>query len=1167
MAEEKVKWTPKQEEAIRAINTNALVSASAGSGKTALMMEKVARLVTNEEMDGLKAPVEIKKMMIVTFTKAVARELRTKVVKKLTEQIHLHPEKAEELRNQIEDVAIASISTIDSLCSTLVRTYFQKAEVDPAFAVMEQEEADLYFNRAMTKVLAQLDLEQNEGYIDIKRLLGKDLTDNIKAGYAFARNNKNYIEYLKTKATLSYVDFENSKLMVAAIKDATERGTALLIIANECYLKIKEIQKDKDRTSAENCYLELIPKLEKISKAKTLRDLSTLGELNVNFKSFSSKDGDIVYSEVQSAAKQITDEVKEIISTFAGDVDEVSQKIREDKVLLEEFIDIIIKIDAEYVRAKQEDNKLDFNDLEQKTAMLLDDEDIKDELREKYDFVCVDEYQDINPLQEDILKNISRGNNLFMVGDVKQSIYGFRLSDPTIFLKKYDEYKETGSTSGKAIDLNMNFRSKEEILDFVNHVFDNTMDMSFGGIDYKKNAQLVASDKNKSKDVERVKITFVPKEEKEDSATLPIDKVYSVKEHVFEDSNIQYKRESILIANKIKSLVGKRVLANGKEIEYSDIALLFRTRSKAVARIVSDLQQLGIPVDTANATQSTKNMSISLLISLLAVIDNDQQDVELANILLSIFGGFTMPELTKIREALGDRDKPFYEAFNSYEATDEIANKIRIFKDLIYKYRFKSHFMPVDKLLEQIIEDNNYDEYVLAQENGENSLAQLMTFINALASKSYNASISKFLSVYREYNSIESVADNSAPSEKCVKTSTVHGSKGLEYPIVFLIDSAHDENSQSSKAKVLFNKDYGFAISHFNKQESFSEGTIITTLLKERKQFTEREEALRGLYVALTRPQEYLFITGTATQKKDTPLFADYGQGPNDASQAKNYYTLLQIASSKMPGFKSKYYEEWDEAADEINGDEKDSAIFNPEEVDNYDKTLGELNGAIADDYKYKESTTSPIWYSVTQINKTNTQELDEGEDEPLVVEYDFEKFFGEKEKTTPGAGTAYHKVLELIDYQSAYTLADVEGQIEEMYLRGDLTLEQKEMVVPQNVFDCINSDLMKKARGTKCYREQQFKLYVKANEVLTNTTIEDKILVQGTFDLFIPRSDTNKEGILIDYKYSSEDAQTIRNTYKKQLNLYKRAIENCMGEIVDKMYIYVIGQNISIEI
>ena len=183
MAEEKIKWTDEQEEAIQAIDNNALVSASAGSGKTALMMEKVARLVMNEGIKGQKKPIPIKKMMMFTFTKAVARELRIKVVKKLTEQIHKSPEKAEELRAQIEDVAIASISTIDSLCSTLVRNYFQKAEVDPSYSVMEKDEAALYFNRAMIKVLNQLDLEQDPSYVDVKRLLGAEINADIIAAY------------------------------------------------------------------------------------------------------------------------------------------------------------------------------------------------------------------------------------------------------------------------------------------------------------------------------------------------------------------------------------------------------------------------------------------------------------------------------------------------------------------------------------------------------------------------------------------------------------------------------------------------------------------------------------------------------------------------------------------------------------------------------------------------------------------------------------------------------------------------------------------------------------------------------------------------------------------------------------------------------------------------
>ena len=413
MAEEKIKWTDEQEQAIQAINENSLVSASAGSGKTALMMEKVARLVINEGIPNQEKPVEIKKMMIVTFTKAVARELRTKVVKKLTEQIHKSPEKAAELRDQIEDVAIASISTIDSLCSTLVRMYFQKAEVDPSYAVMEQDEADLYFNRAMTKVLAQLDLEQNESYVIVKRLLGRDLNDNIKASYAFARNNVNYVDYLKTKATLSYDDVEGCKLVKDTVKEISEQAKEMLKVANECYLKTKEIQSDTYREKAFDCYLTLLPVLEKISKATSLKDIMEFGGFKYNMNLFSSKYKDeLVYTEVQTVAASIAATLKETFKKYTVKYDELLEMLKEDRELLQEYIEVLLKIDAEYVRAKLEDNKLDFNDLEQKTAMLLTDDDIRAELQEKYDFVCVDEYQDINPLQEEILKNISRGNNL-----------------------------------------------------------------------------------------------------------------------------------------------------------------------------------------------------------------------------------------------------------------------------------------------------------------------------------------------------------------------------------------------------------------------------------------------------------------------------------------------------------------------------------------------------------------------------------------------------------------------------------------------------------------------------------------------------------------------------------------------------------------------------------
>ncbi len=1162
MAEEKkVKWTPSQLAAIKSIDKDTLVSASAGSGKTSLMMEKIARMVANEDIDGLKEPKDIKKMMIVTFTREVARELKIKVAGKLLKSIFTYPDKAERLREQIEDIAIASISTIDSLCSSIVRMYFQKAEVDPAFAVMEQEEADLYFSRAVTKVVHANDLISNEKYLALKNFLGTyEFIDDIKKGYNAIRNHENYIQYLEKDAISSYIDFKNSNLYIDYWKRLKETAKNIDLICDEQLAVINQIQEDKKKEVLIKYFDEIHYVCGMIKKANEIEDLMGLEykpHTTPGAKTFKFIEDEPIYRSVAIVYSKTTTLLGEVLceanlqnkDTFADD-------IKNDKEMLDEYVRLLKEVDAEYVKAKQEDNKLDFNDIEQKTLLILSDDDIKKELQEKYDYICIDEYQDINPLQDRILTAMSNGKNTFMVGDVKQSIYGFRLSDPTIFLNKYKQYKDD-ETLGKSVDLNENFRSQGEILEFVNKVFDANMTNNFGGINYEKDAQLQYCEGKEPKGVERVKITIVPPKEKVAHSNIPEDGIYSPKEHVFEDNQNNANEEALFIANKIQEIVGKVVIPSDKgpkPVEYKDIAILFRARSGAMP-VVSELQKLGIPIDISNAIEDSKNFATTLLISLLNVIDNNQQDIELTNVLLSVFGGFNMAELAQIRNACKGGKLPFYTAFYTYEGSDkEINAKIDKFNKMIEKYRFYSRFTPVDKLLELIIEENMFDEYVLSQENGQSILTQLYTFLNDLTSKSYNTSISKFLSIYREYGSIDSTKESSISTANCVKCNTVHGSKGLEYPIVFLINADRGEKSETDK--IIYDKKYGFGIKNYDEESKTASKSFIYEYLLRNSKNTNREEAMRGLYVALTRAQEYLYIT--AKSKKEIPSYKETAKEPKNVG---SYLGLLSYASATTQGFKEKYCDVWNAEEQASRIDAKSKFDINEIEVD--DKFLGEFNRLVVDDYKYEESTKTPIWHSVTQINKLPSQELEE--DEYKVV-YDLEDFFGVKEVTTPGAGTAYHRVLELLDFKSIYTMADLEDAIEQMVIDGLLTQEQREMVKAQNIMDCLNSSLMQIAKKNRCLREAAFKLFVPMNEIV-DTTIEDKILVQGTFDLFIPRSETNKESILIDYKYSGASEKDIANTYNKQLKLYKKAIESCYLEPVDKMYIYVLGQNMQIEI
>ena len=377
-----------------------------------------------------------------------------------------------------------------------------------------------------------------------------------------------------------------------------------------------------------------------------------------------------------------------------------------------------------------------------------------------------------------------------------------------------------------------------------------------------------------------------------------------------------------------------------------------------------------------------------------------------------------------------------------------------------------------------------------------------------------------------------------------------------------MVDIDHGEGGGANN--IVFEKDGGFAIKHFEGvQGGKVENSLAQYLLKKKKQNQEREESLRNLYVGITRAKELMYITGTISQGQiKIPEFKASVPLPQDAS---NFLDWIYIAMAKNVDFVKDYYEETNQeiqGAQEVESkDAKTQCVLDAKEKE-------ELSLYLQKPYAFKESTTSPIWYSVTQINKNSYSEEDD--DQSLGSGwFDLEKLFStQEEKTSPFAGTAYHAVLEHIDYsEETYTKEDIISQMDTMLFNGDITQEQRDLINPQYILDCVNSEYVKRAREQSVYREQQFKLYVPAKEIIYDSTIEDKILVQGTFDLFIPRSDKSKEGILIDYKFSKEDDDTIRETYKKQLNIYARAIKNCMGLDVDKMYIYVLGQNKYIEI
>ena len=1195
-------WTPKDQKerdlAINTIDSNVLVSASAGSGKTHIMMERVGTMAKGE-IENCDTMFDVVKFMIVTFTKASAKELKYKVADTLLEAIQnisseikkerdvdkkkQLEDKVVHLKKQMEELPLASISTIHSLCSQIVRQYFQQADVDPAFIVMEEDESELLFNKAVSNVLRNVNESPTEDYLRLLKFFGDDsLKEALNSAYGFIRNNINYKENIEAQVMALYqFDIKDTKVAKAYTEYVIKKisATNKIIKAIEDIIP-KLVQKEQDVLTPR--VAELRRAVELIESVKDIEDLIAKYK-TIKFSNMSSISGDPTDVELYTFAKNLVAKEKayfaqigKVINGF--DIEQEKALIAKDISLVKEFAKIIALIDEEYSSAKKDENRLDFNDLEQKTVLLLQDGDILAALKDKFDFLFVDECQDVNPLQDYIMKTISKGDNLFMVGDLKQSIYGFRKSDPSLFKERYDAY-EADESLGKAIELNTNFRSKQEILDFVNEVFAPIMSNDFGGVDYSSKAMLYPCEKNIEEGVDRVKIGFISKkdvveEEAKDEAAeaeevvdfnLDDDNIYSVKNHDYELNGKRNDKEAQYIVKKINEVLDKvkevRIdPKTGEEVEIkyqlSDIAILFEARNEDVKNIIDHIRQDNKAIDASNATKASKNHDISLLISLLNVIDNDKQDVALANVLLSVFGGFTAAELAKINSAtprIKGKIENFYQVFNLYDDTSDkaLCEKIEAFKALIEKYRFEAQFTCVADLIENIIDDTLFDEYVLAQENGESSLNQIKTFVKELRGKNYNSSISKFLSTYREYDSIDTTKEVFNISSECIKTSTIHGSKGLQYPVVFVVNASKGDSS--NRDKYICQRDSGFVIKHFDEDTLNYSDSLTFKLTNWAKQMEEKEEKMRLLYVALTRAEDYLYISGMS----DTGL-PDYESFDIDPVDAKNMCEWIQCASSHNKDFKNKYLD-LDSVGIKYEKIEKAGGITEPSTCDINDGTLvSALNSLTLENYEYKTSTESPLWYSVTQLNKGGIDvEIDE---ENIPTEIDMEAYFGDSEDTTPEIGTAYHRVLELLDFDKDYTVEEIDSAKDEMVKNGDLEPEQSAFVESIKIKRFLDSGFLAEIKGRKQIKEQGFRMYTQIPEEIMGKEIKDKVLVQGTFDLFIPR-EGEKESVLIDYKFSNKNYEEIVKTYTKQMRLYKLAIEKCLNEKVDKMCIYVLGR------
>lgn len=1134
-------WTKQQEQAISSENNRILVSASAGSGKTAAMVQRAVKLVTEKR-------VSVTRILMLTFTEAAAAEMKERLAKEFIKKAKLaHVEDLDFLREQLDSLQAAQIGTIHGFCRNIIRNNFEKAGLAPSFTIADTETASALSQRAVAEVIRKRYDSADDCFLrltDIMSVKRGDggLIDTIIKMYEYStvqEDRQGWLEAVKAEASLP--DLEQcvaAKEYVCALRNSAKR---LLEKLYALAVRADNLQ----ATQYINVIRFRIDALQNFDNVITVKDICLSAERAQGRPPSICQKSKTEFPQLDKEYQGLYCEIKAFNTDIAdlkecGSYEEMVSGYRTAAEYVLQLVALTEEYSEQFSRVKEENKVLDFADLEKFALKILEDKETCDIVKGSYDYVFIDEYQDTNTVQERLLSLISDGRMLFMVGDSKQCIYRFRLSDPAIFIAKQKKYAQFGG--GESIFFNNNFRSSPAILDFINRVFNVIMTEEFGGVDYGKEAMLISGDnadrvggekvQDATPDVAGLIYTddvLPPKEDKKANV------VYSVKDSCNEKKrNYAAIYEGRWIAAEIKKLIGTELYDSKRgqtfTASYKDIAVLFSRRNSKAKAILEVLEQEKIPVAMGSFAASDYSPDVEILTDYIRLIDNRNDDYALISILRSPIGGLTNDELASIRLSSGDRDARFYQcAQTCAEQGTACAEKVRKFYEELNRFTFEADFYPLNELMQRII-NNKYRQYLSRAANGKERLALLENFINSVRGKSYAASVTEFLNYHDEFYCGEKVSE-SVGEDNVVSVMTIHGSKGLEFPIVFVANLDSDL-CRADTSQVMVDKDYGVAIYNYNIEDRTKKKSFAVNALKYKRKYEQKEDALRVFYVALTRARNKLFLSGKAG--KETV------RNPDIPERATKYAEWLCYAAIKD----SRVMEQisWNDYID----------VSEDKEMAEYNRVTAppEADSAAADNmcrvwqYKYPHNIAvqTGIKYSVTSINKMETE-----------VEMPTLTLFGE---TKAERGTEYHTVLENIDYR-ADTLEKVQNEMQRMAENGIIAAERLKEVKAADILKCLHSPVMRYAAGRKALREQRFMLQISAREAAVADT-DDKILIQGAIDLLI----LGEENIVVDFKASMSDENTLIDRYKGQLRLYALAAERTLGIKVHKKILYVFGKN-----
>lgn len=1232
-----VKWTKEQEEAIYAKGSNVLVAAAAGSGKTAVLVERMIQKLLD-----LEDPADIDSLLVVTFTNAAAQEMRNRIGQALEKALEQDPA-SNHLKKQLSLLQRAPISTLHSFCLDVIRQNAYLLDIDPAFRIADEMEADLLKQDALDDLFEEWygseGAEQASFFSVVDRFSGDRSDEEVEALildlYTFAMQNpwpEKWLDELASayeipedadEAGISWMPIlkEQAALQFAAVRDDIQ---AALCIAGEAdgphqYLEALET----DLQNAE----EALSKLGNWQQLQVFLTSHAFPKLSGK-KTECNEDKKKKVQKIRSSYKDQWDKIRQ--EWFSRSLDMHLKDMRELAPVVRQLAELVKQFMARFAEEKKQRALVDFSDLEHYCLNILAEADEASGLvkptqtalqyREKFKEVLIDEYQDVNLVQEAIVSLISNqdgAGNMFMVGDVKQSIYRFRHAEPGLFINKYKRFADATSED-KRIDLASNFRSREQVLIGANYIFRQILDEELGEISYDKDAELIYANKTYEEALcSEPEPELIIIDRNQDAANAQ-ESASADDAESFEDLE-KAQLEARVYADKIKQWIGHKGgkpfqvtdKSNGtqRDIQYRDIVILLRSMTWAPT-ITDELKKQGIPVYAELSTGYFAAIEIKIMLSLLKVIDNPRQDIPLTAVLKSPIVGLDEEALARIR--LSDRKHAFYDAVQAYirEETDELAVQLDGFLKKLKAFRLSARQGALADLIWDIYRETGFYDYAGGMPGGRQRQANL----RALYDRARSYEKTSFRGLFRFLRFIERMEERGddlgsaralSEQEDVVRIMTIHKSKGLEFPIVILGAMDKQFNTRELMMKYGLHKDLGFAAKYVDPVKRIVYPTLFYQALNKKKEQEMLAEEMRILYVALTRPKEKLVMVGnTASFEKKLETWekaleqSDWVLPAHYRAKAKSYLDWVgpalirhqdagslysEEAENKAPGEIQSDPSRWkirvvhaSEAASTDEGNtETETNLkahiqdWTPVPLESSEERKSWVHDRLSYMYRYKQAARTRAKQSVTEL-KRQREVPDEYADSQLMQPFRApiiqRPHFMQKEKqlTPAEKGTAMHAVMQHLPFNRRLSRDEIEDQIEILVHKEILLREAADAVSIDAIERFFETDLAAYMIETGgIHREIPFTLSLPAPDVYASWQgdEDENIFIQGIIDCAIPKDDG---WILLDYKtdviwqdLTEALKEKLWKRYETQIMLYAKALEEIWQAPVKEAYVY----------